>query len=194
MKIVHFGDEQPQRGASSALGDRYLATRSHVAKARPCLVFFFPVSFILLTQLHTSLSQFIYNTSFFQTFLLYLSSSFSDWLDKGWTLKWGLQSVLRKETFLFNLLFIDLSFQICHSVNLEISFSFVFLSFSESGWSLVYKLTGASSPENISSPLLQDSSNQGSAFNKNLTERYRFWMPFLSWFMNADSLFVLLYP
>lgn len=40
VKIVHFGDEQPQRGASSALGDRYLATGNHVAKTRSCLVFF----------------------------------------------------------------------------------------------------------------------------------------------------------
>lgn len=44
VKIVHFGDEQPQRGASSALGDRYLATGSHVAKTRSCLVFFFSLS------------------------------------------------------------------------------------------------------------------------------------------------------
>lgn len=46
VKIVHFGDEQPQRGASSALRDRYLATGNHVAKTRSCLVFFHTLSFI----------------------------------------------------------------------------------------------------------------------------------------------------
>ncbi len=44
MKIAHFGDEQPQRGASSALGDRYLATRSYAARTRSCLVFFLSLS------------------------------------------------------------------------------------------------------------------------------------------------------
>lgn len=51
VKIVHFGDEQPQRGASSALGDRYLATGSYVAKTRPCLGFFFWFFFSLFLSL-----------------------------------------------------------------------------------------------------------------------------------------------
>lgn len=71
LKIVHFGDEQPQRGAFSALGDRYLATGSHVAKSRSCLLSFISPSHsntlpsLLYTSAHLLLSH-VLPPSFFE--------------------------------------------------------------------------------------------------------------------------------
>lgn len=166
-------------------GVRYLATWSHVAKTRSCLVFFFPLSFLFHSHsntqpslLHMSAHLFLHTASSISP-----PPSLADW-SKDEHLTGVLQSVLRKTVFYP--LFIHLSFHICHRLTLEIAFSFFFIipsrSFSfycESGWSLEYKLTGASSPKTfifysplLSSPLLitcfwsQDSSNHGIPFNK----------------------------
>lgn len=188
LKIVHFGDEQPQRGASSALGDRYLATGSHVAKSRSCLLSFISPSHsntlpsLLYTSAHLLLSH-------------VLPPSFFEWLVKGWTLNRVLQSV-RKVT-VFDVLFIDVSLHIFPSplfLSILPSFSF----YRESGWSLGDKLTGASSDLPLKHFLLSSRFRTGvtkaTPFNKN-SDRYRLWTPFLGWFMNADSCIrVLLYP
>lgn len=71
VEIVHFGDEQPQRGASSALRDRYLATGCHVAKTKSCLGFFSPLSLPLF--------------HFHPLLCMSYPPLFSDWLVKGWT-------------------------------------------------------------------------------------------------------------
>lgn len=50
VEIVHFGDEQPERGASSAHRGRYLATRCHIAKTKSRLRFFSPSLTFIFTH------------------------------------------------------------------------------------------------------------------------------------------------
>lgn len=125
MKIVHFGDEQPQRGASSALRDRYLATGSHVAKTRSCLVLFFPP----LSYFHSHSNTDPPSSMCLHAALLHLSPSFSHCLVKGGTLNGGFTVSVKKEN---HSLSIHPSFHTCHRVTLSFfslspSFSLFFL-------------------------------------------------------------------